>query len=296
MQNELNYLNLVRKVLDEGIISSNRTGTDTISLWGESLRLDISDGKIPIITTKKVNYKAAIEEILWMLSGSTDSKKLEEKGIMIWKHNTSRMYLDSRGLDYPEGEIGPTYGFNFRNFGGNFLPKATSEVTVSSLNFVESEQIRNGVDQLSQLIEDIKSDPYSRRHILTLWNPVDVNKAALPPCVYCYQVRVIGDGLHLLVSQRSADIALGVPFNIIQGCIIANILAAECNLKPKTLQYNYGDLHAYMPHCDGLRLQLTKSPMSQPLLTFDKKEWSSYLCDDFHVQYTHHPYIKFEIF
>lgn len=286
---DIEYIRLVKDILDQGTTTIDRTGTGTKQLFGVQLKFDLSTNlstasylecKIPLLTTKRMAVRTLIKEILWMLSGSTDSLVLEREGINIWKHNTSRQALDKLGLNhYPVGEIGPTYGHNFRHYGA----------TYSS----------TGLDQLKALIDEIKTNPNSRRLIINLWDPITINECALPPCVYCYQFCISEDKLHLLVSQRSADVALGLPFNIAQSTIILGIVAQATGYEVGTLTYSIGCAHIYSNHIDSISDQIKLEPLDVPTVRIKYCDFlddpPSHFKDIEIVGYRSHPPISYAL-
>jgi dihydrofolate reductase/thymidylate synthase len=199
---EYQYINLIKHILENGISKDDRTGVGTLSIFSHNMTFNLRE-RFPLLTTKKVYWKAVVEELLWFISGSTNSNILKEKGVNIWDGNSSREFLDSRGLThYNQGDIGPGYGFQWRHFGATY-------------ENMHSDYSGKGVDQLQQVIELIKKDPYSRRIVMTSWNPCDVDSMALPPChMFCQFYVSKGGYLSCQMYQRSADMGLGVPFNI----------------------------------------------------------------------------------
>jgi thymidylate synthase len=301
------YLNLVRNILESGSNVPDRTGVGTLQLFSQHLSFDLSSDQstdthiacmIPLLTTKSMATKTLIEEILWMLSGSTDSSHLN-----IWKHNTSREALDSLGLThYPIGEIGPTYGHNFRKFGANTITtkSGTFEVgLLSSRSKVNPEtfmRINPGVDQVAWVRDEIKRNPHSRRLMINLWDPTTLEDCALPPCVYGYQFCVMDGKLNLLVNQRSADVALGLPFNIAQSTIFLAMMAQETGYEVGSLTYSIGCAHIYNNHIEVIREQLNRAPYTPPTLLVTRKDFFSIKSSDIQVTgYTSHPKLQFPI-
>jgi thymidylate synthase len=285
-QEEQNYLNLLKAVLDRGNKREDRTGIGTLSLFGSRLKFSLEDGKIPMLTTKKMFARGAIEELLFFIRGETDTKKLEEKGVNIWKGNTSREFLDKRGLTYlPEGSLGKGYGFQWRKFG--------EEEYFNTRNPGEA-----GIDQLKQVFDSIKSDPYSRRHIITAWNPKQLHEMALPPCHYFLQFYVTQGKLSCQFNMRSCDAFLGAPFNFLSYGIFTHIMAKATGLLPGELIFIGGDTHLYLNHLDQVNEQLYRAPFDFPTMNI-KKELSSLqdieqlAFEDFEFSnYQHHAAIK----
>jgi thymidylate synthase len=278
---EHKYLALLIDVLENGSKREDRTGTGTLSVFGRQLRFDISGTTCPIITTKRVPWKQCIEELLWFLRGDTDSKILEEKNVNIWKGNSSREFLDNRNLfNLREGDIGPGYGFQWRHYGA---PYKGCHVDHSD----------TGVDQVKNVIETLKSNPFDRRIILTAWNPVATNKMALPPC-HCFAqfyVDVGSDGRKKLschMYQRSVDTFLGFPWNIMSYSVLTKIIALKCDMDAKELVISTGDTHIYSSHVKQVRTQLKRDPSERfPDLILDscikEKDFSEITLEDFEL-------------
>jgi thymidylate synthase len=263
---EYQYLDIIENVLKNGCLKSNRTSVDTLNIFGTKSVYSLKNGTIPLLTTKKVFFRAVVEELLWFISGSTDSKILESKGIGIWSGNTTREFLDSRGLtDLPEGSIGAGYGFQWRHSG--------AEYPIPSHPFAYE-----GVDQLADLVSQLKNDPGSRRMLICSWNPSALSRMALPPCHIVYQVYVepgTDTGpygprgkniLHSIMYQRSADVGLGVPFNIASYALLTIILAHCTGYEPGSFTHFTGDTHVYTNHVEQLRLQIQRVPKEFPVV------------------------------
>jgi thymidylate synthase len=254
---EYAYLDVLRRVMEEGEIRSTRNG-QTRSLF--SLKMDFSlrgeNGEpiIPLLTTKRVFWKGVIEELLWFLRGDTDAKKLSSKGVKIWDGNSSREALDAKGLtDYEEGDCGPIYGYQWRHFGAEYCGPGKTF-------------LGEGVDQLGNCIELLKTDPLSRRIFMSAWNPTDLDKMCLPPCHVSYQFYVSGlrDGqgkLYCLMNQRSADMFLGIPFNIASVALLTHIVAYLTGLEAGGISIVIGDAHIYEEHWGVVREQLERTPI-----------------------------------
>lgn len=278
---EHNYLNLMRQILDEGIPSPDRTGVGTLSLFGTTARYSLTDGQIPLLTTRKMFLRGIIEELLFFIRGQTDSKILEEKGVNIWKGNTSRVFLDKIGLtDYPEGEMGPMYGFQWRSFGTKENP---------------------GVDQLKLVFETLKKDPNSRRIAVTAFNPNAVDKSVLYPCHMYFQFYVKNNELSCLFYQRSCDYFLGVPYNIVSYALLTHMFAKALNMKPKELIFMGGDTHLYNSHLEQAKLQLSRTPFDFPKIAINKdlssiEDMESLCYEDFElINYECHSAIRAEM-
>ena len=266
------YLDLVKHVLDNGELKEDRTGTGTKSVFGYQMRFNLDDG-FPMVTTKKLHLKSIIYELLWFLKGDTNIKYLQENGVKIWD-----AWADSNG------ELGPVYGFQWRNWNND------------------------GIDQISNLINDLKNNPSSRRHLISAWNPsvlpdtsksfeanVANGKAALPPCHAFFQFHVINGKLSCQLYQRSADIFLGVPFNIASYSLLTIMIAQVCDLKVGDFIHTFGDAHIYSNHFEQMKLQLTREPRKLPTLRVNKKIKSifDFKFQDFTLEdYNPHPHIK----
>lgn len=248
---ETQYLDQLKNILDNGFVTNDRTGVGTKSLFGCQMRFRL-DSHFPLLTTKKMFTKGIIEELLWFLRGETDSKILEEKKVNIWKGNTSQELVDKLGLNYIEGDCGPTYGFNFRHYGAEYINCKTKYTT--------------GIDQINEVLRMLKDEPDSRRIIINLWNPTIINKVVLPPCHVLYQFRVYGNKLSCSLYQRSGDMGLGIPFNIASASLLTCILAKLSNLEPYELIHTIGDAHIYLNHEEALKEQICREPYDFPVL------------------------------
>ena len=251
------YLNLLRKILNEGDKRPDRTGVGTLSLFAQRMEFDLEKG-FPLITTKRVWFKAIVEELLFFISGKTNTKILEATGINIWKGNTSAEFLASRKLEYAEGDMGPGYSFQWRHAGA---PYSGCNETYSGM----------GVDQLSKLIDGLKADPYGRRHIVSAWNVADIDKMALPPCHILYQFYVSDGHLDCMFYQRSADMFLGVPFNIASYALLTIIIGRLTGYRPRRLIAELGDAHIYLNHIEQVKEQLDRSPYLLPTVILDER-------------------------
>ena len=274
LSEEYQYLNIIQKIIDTGSWEIGRNGR-VKSIFGEMMRFSLADGKIPILTTKKTAWKTCLKELLWFVRGETDNALLQEQGVHIWDGNTSRGFLDSRGLHhYREGLIGPGYGFQWRHFGGDY----DADTNTSRIN--------RGVDQLQQII-DVLKDPTqrtSRRLIMTAWNPSQLDQMALPPCHMMCQFNVHdGNKLSCAMTQRSCDELLGVPFNIASYSFLTHLLAHHCGLEAHEFVYFKGNCHLYEDHIDAAKTQLERTPFEFPTLHMGAKRENinDYVVDDF---------------
>lgn len=285
---EIKYINLLENILKNGESRTDRTNVGTISIFGEQIKFDISKS-CPILTTKRIPWKSCIEELLWFLRGSTNSKELESKNVNIWKGNSSRQFLDNRGLFHlDEGDIGPGYGFQWRHFNGEYTNMNENYYGV-------------GYDQVESIIDDLKNNPYSRRIILSAWNPSSLKEMALPPCHCFAQFYVSNGGLSCHMYQRSVDAFLGFPWNIMSYTVLTYILAKKCNLEPKNLIISTGDTHIYNNHIKEVKEQIARSINSNfPVLELSDrikdKDFAEMSIDDFILHdYNPQPSIKAEM-
>ena len=256
---ERQYLDAIRDIIETGVERGDRTGTGTLSKFGIQMRFDLRK-TFPLLTTKRVFWRGVAEELLWFISGNTDARALQDKGIHIWDGNASREYLDSIGLtDRDEGDLGPVYGFQWRHFGAEYTNR-------------DANYDGQGVDQLKELIHKIKTKPNDRRLILTAWNPSDIPKMALPPCHMFCQFYVANGELSCQLYQRSGDMGLGVPFNIASYALLTRLIAHVTGLKAGELSHVIGDAHVYLNHVEPLKEQLKRNPRPFPTLDIDSSK------------------------
>ncbi len=247
------YLKLLRHIKENGTFKGDRTGTGTYSVFAYQMRFNLSHG-LPLLTTKKVHLKSIIHELLWFLSGDTNVKYLQDNGVKIWDEWATKEQCDKFGRE--EGELGPVYGHQWRNFGAE--------------KYFEGYVEGSGVDQISNLIRDIKSNPNSRRLIVTGWNPKEADKVALPPCHTLFQFYVANGKLSCQLYQRSADVFLGVPFNIASYALLTMMIAQVCNLELGEFVWTGGDCHIYSNHLEQVELQLSRNPFPLPTMEINK--------------------------
>jgi dihydrofolate reductase/thymidylate synthase len=282
---EQQYLDAIKLILDTGVQKSDRTGVGTVSLFGMTMRFNLRHD-FPLLTTKRVFWKGVVEELLWFISGKTNGNLLSEKGVKIWEGNGSRAYLDSIGLNHRAvGDLGPVYGFQWRHFGAQYKD-------------FNADYTGQGVDQLADVVRKIKNKPDDRRIILSAWNPADLDKMALPPCHMFAQFYVANGELSCVMYQRSADMGLGVPFNIASYSLLTCMLAQVAGLKPGEFIHVLGDSHVYLNHVAPLREQLTRQPRPFPTLTLnpDVKDIDGFKATDIAIHnYLPHPPIKMEM-
>jgi len=285
-QNEEGYLNLLRKLLEEGIPKDDRTGVGTLSLFGEQLKFNL-DNQFPLLTTKKVFTKAIIHELLFFIRGQTDSKILEKENVNIWKWNTTREFLDNRDLnEYEVGDLGPMYGFNWRHFNAEYVG-------------CNEDYKGKGLDQLQNLINEIKQNPNSRRLLMTTFNPSVLEKSCLMPCHGISVQFYVNDGyLSCMMNQRSVDYCCGLPYNITSYSLLTYMIAHICDLKPKELIISGGDIHVYKSHIENAKIQVNRVPINFPKLDIKRKinNIDDFDYDDFKIiDYNHHSTLKYEM-
>jgi thymidylate synthase len=259
------YLDLLDRVMTEGVVRNDRTGTGSKSVFGHQMRFDLREG-FPLLTTKKLHLRSIIHELLWFLKGDTNTAYLKDNNVSIWDE-----WAD------PDGELGHIYGYQWRSWPG---PDGES------------------VDQIKKVIRTIQDDPTSRRHIVSAWNVADLPNMNLPPCHILFQFYVADGKLSCQLYQRSADLFLGVPFNIASYSLLLMMMARETGLEAHEFVHTLGDVHIYLNHFDQVKLQLTREPRSLPrmILNPDKKEVLDFVYEDFTlVDYDPHPHIKGEI-
>ena len=259
------YLNLLQRILDEGAVKTDRTGTGTKSVFGHQMRFDLADG-FPLLTTKKLHLRSIIYELLWFLRGDTNIEYLHENKVTIWDE-----WADDNG------DLGPVYGSQWRSW-----PDGKG----------------GSIDQIADVVEQIKTNPYSRRLMVTAWNPAEIEQMALPPCHCLFQFYVANGRLSCQLYQRSADIFLGVPFNIASYALLTMMMAQVCDLQPGDFVHTFGDAHIYKNHLDQVRLQLTREPRPLPTMRINPqvKDIFGFRYEDFALEgYNPHPHIKGEV-
>lgn len=266
---ESQYLDIINKILNEGEFHEDRTGTGTIRTFGEKMEFDLSSNKLPLLTTKKVNSRLIIEELRWFLQGSTDVKKLQNKNVHIWDGNGSKEECSK--FDRDEGDLGPIYGHQWRNFGATKRTSPMEQDYWSEANkrFVNRFYYDDGYDQIKYIVESLKNNPNSRRILLSGWNPKEAHIVNPPPCHTIYQFQVTNGKLNGLLFQRSGDLMLGIPFNIASLAIFINLLAKATGLKAGKLVHFIADCHIYKDHLDGAREQIKRDPFEFPSIQID---------------------------
>jgi thymidylate synthase len=259
------YLDLLQHIFDHGAVKGDRTGTGTISVFGYQTRYDLQSG-FPLLTTKKLHLKSIIYELIWILNGDTNVGYLQDHGVRIWNE-----WADENG------DLGPVYGAQWRSWG------AADGRTI---------------DQISRVVEQIRRDPDSRRHIVSAWNVGEIEKMALPPCHLLFQFYVADGRLSCQLYQRSADVFLGVPFNIASYALLTLMMAQACDLQPGEFVHTFGDVHLYLDHIDQAKLQLTRQPYPLPQMAINPavKSIFDFQYEDFELlNYQAHPHIKAEV-
>ena len=290
---ELQYVSLIRKIIDEGHWEKGRNGR-TKSIFGHTMRFSLQGGKIPILTTKKTAWKTCLKELLWFIRGETDNKLLQEQGVHIWDGNSTKEFMESRGLGhYPEGLLGPIYGFQWRHFNAKSYLK-----TGKAVYDIEGNR---GVDQLQQIIDALK-DPKqrtSRRLIMTAWNPCQLDEMALPPCHVMCQFNVHdGNKLSCALTQRSGDFPVGIPFNVASYSFLTHILAEHCGLEAYEFVHFIGNCHIYEDHIEPMKAIFDRVPYKFPTLEIYRKKENinDYEMEDFFVSdYKCHEVIKMKM-
>jgi thymidylate synthase len=275
------YLDLLRLILEHGKDRPDRTGTGTRGIFGHQMRFDLREG-FPLLTTKKLHTKSIIQELLWFLRGETHVKSLQEAGVRIWNEWATAEQTAKFGRE--EGDLGPVYGHQWRNFGAT----KTSD----------GHYAQDGVDQIARLLRDIRENPHSRRLIVTGWNPKEADQVALPPCHTLFQFYVQDGALSCQLYQRSADVFLGVPFNIASYALFTSMIAHVTDLQPGEFVHTFGDAHLYRNHLEQARLQLTRAPRPLPRLVIknDTKDLWAIRAEDIAIEgYDPHPHIAAEV-
>lgn len=285
---EHQYISLIEDIIECGETVQGRNGT-TKTVIGGAMHFSLENGKIPLLTTKRVAWKTCLKELLWFISGSTNNETLQKQNVNIWNGNASRDFLDSRGLhSQRENDLGPVYGHQWRHFNAKY-------------NTCDDDYTGKGVDQLSWIIEQLKdsSECYSRRLIMSAWNPCQLDEMALPPCHVLVQFNVLpGKRLSCSLYQRSGDIGLGVPFNIASYSFLTHLVAKHCGLVAHEFIYHLGNCHIYDDHIEPLKQQISRKPFDFPIVTIKRKRKNidDYIVDDFEVEnYESHAQIKMDM-
>ena len=258
---ENQYLNLIDDILKEGVMVDGRNGK-TLTVFGSSMHFSLENNSLPLLTTKKVAWKTCFKELVWFINGSTDNELLQQQNVKIWNGNASREYLDSIGLiERKENDLGPVYGHQWRFFNAKYSD-------------CKEDYSGKGIDQLANIIDNLKDDKkkYSRRLIMTAWNPCQLEEMALPPCHVLVQFNVLPENkLSCSLYQRSGDVGLGVPFNIASYSMLTHILAKHCGLNACEFNYHLGNAHIYDDHIETLKSQIERKPYQFPKINILNK-------------------------
>lgn len=256
---ELQYLSLVRECIENGNKKMDRTGTGTLSLIGRSMRFSLKNNTLPLLTSKFVPFRIVLEELLFFVRGQTDNKILKDKNIGIWNGNSSKEFFEKNNIKREEDDLGPIYGFQWRHFGADYKT-------------CKDEYTSQGIDQLQNAIDTIRKNPNSRRIVVSAWNPIQLDQVALPPCHTLFQFVVDNGKLSCILYQRSADLGLGVPFNIASYSILTHMVAHITGLEAYEFIHFIGDCHVYLDHVEPLKKQILREPGEFPKLKFDERE------------------------
>ena len=288
---EKQYLGLISSILDKGEFQQGRNG-NVYSSIGKSMRFSLKNNTMPLLTTKKVAWKTCLKELLWFIKGDTNNKLLKDDNVGIWNGNGTREFLDSRRLYHlNEDDLGPVYGHQWRFWNAPYSKKLGCSENYDG----------KGIDQLQNIIDTLNhpTDKYSRRIIMSAWNPEQLNEMALPPCHVLSQFKVTNDNeLSCILYQRSGDIGLGIPFNIASYSFLTHLLAKHCNLKAKEFIHFIGDAHIYDDHCNILKQQIKREPYSFPQITIENTydNINNYEVKDFTIKnYKYHNALKMDM-
>lgn len=281
---EMQYIELIKQIMEKGSKKEDRTGTGTISIFGHMSRYSLENNVFPLLTTKRVNFRLVAEELLFFIRGDTDNLNLKKKDVHIWDMNGKKEFLEAQGINRREDDLGPIYGFQWRHFG--------AEYSTCEDNYKEK-----GIDQLNNAIEELKKNRNSRRIVVSAWNPVDLKKMALPPCHVLFQFVVTDEKLNLIMYQRSGDIGLGVPFNIASYSLLLKMVSYLTEIPEGDFVHVIADAHIYRNHIDALKEQISRSPRPFPNLYIrpakKRNSIEEFEIEDFVLDgYNPHPPIK----
>ena len=281
---ELQYLRIIKDILARGSERGDRTGVGTRSIFGPQLEFNLQTQGFPLLTTKRVFWRGVLEELFWFIGGKTDAKFLSQRDVKIWDGNSSREFLDRRGLQhYTEGDVGPVYGFQWRHWGAEY-------------EGCDANYAGKGVDQLRDVVREIRENPTSRRLVVSAWNVAELERVALPSCHILFQYNVEGEYLDLKMYQRSADWFLGVPFNIASYALLLSMTAHLTGKKPRRLILTFGDAHLYNTHLQQVSEQLRRDPLPLPSLKIKNRgqdSWEDFTLEDIELEsYQPHGSIK----
>jgi thymidylate synthase len=296
---EYQYIHLIQHILDNGLKEKGRNG-ETTSIFGHTMRFSLQNGQIPLLTTKKTAWKTCLKELLWFIRGETDVKLLQKQGVHIWDDNSSRDFLNSRGLRLTkEGLIGPAYGYQWRNFNANYNCFSGKKLLDTDQRDIHKNVLHfKGIDQLQKIIDQLKNveTRNSRRLILTAWNPAQLDQMALPPCHILCQFNVHdGNKLSCSMYQRSCDVICGQPFNIASYSFLTHLIAQHCGLEAYEFVYFMGNCHIYEEHIEAAKTQILREPFTFPTVSIAKirENINDYMVEDFIINnYQSHEAIK----
>ncbi len=284
---EYQYINLLSRIVKQGKTVNTRNGK-TKCIIGANMKFDLDNSIMPILTTKKVAWRTCLKELLWFINGDTDNTLLQKQNVNIWNGNGTRQFLDSRGLYHlKENDLGPVYGHQWRHFNAEYTN-------------CDEDYSDKGTDQLQFIIDSLKCDTnrYSRRLIMSAWNPLQLNEMALPPCHVLTQFNVLDDELHCSMYQRSGDVGLGVPFNIASYSFLTHIIANMTGLKAKEFHYHIGNAHIYEEHISALNKQMLRRPYNFPTIEIANKytDIGDYTMNDIKIKnYKYHEKISMDM-
>jgi len=284
VHDEYQYLKSIQNILTQGARGGDQTGVDTIGLFGLQMRFSLRDNTFPLLTTKSLFYQGIVEELLWFIRGSTNAKELQDRNVHFWDANSSREYLDSIGLSHRRiVDLGPVYGFQWRHYGAKYVD-------------MDTDYTREGVDQLSAMIDTIRNRPDDQRILMCSWNPTDLPAMALPPCHCLVQFYVADGELSSQLYQWSGDMGLGVPFNIASYCLLTFMLAHITGLRAGEFVHTIGEAHVYQTHVEALQSQLQRTPRPFPTIYLNPhvNDISDFTIDDFDVR-GYNPHEKIQL-
>lgn len=266
---ENQYLNLIKECIENGFAQNDRTGTGTKCLFGRSMRFSLKNGNFPLLTTKTVPFRVVAEELLFFIRSQTDNKILKGKNIHIWDGNSTKEYFQKIGIDREEDDLGPVYGFQWRHYGASYKT-------------CKDQYEGEGIDQLQNVIDTLKTNPTSRRMVVVAWNPIQMKEMALPPCHCLFQFQCIDGKLSCILYQRSGDMGLGVPFNIASYSLLTIMIAKIVGLEPGEFIHFIGDTHVYLDHIEPLKEQLKREPREFPKIKLADKKYEK--IEDFNIE------------
>ncbi len=286
-KDEEKYMSTLMKIIHRGHVVMDRTGVGCRQLIGKSLSYDIRDYRLPLFTHRKMFYRGIVEELLFFISGNTDTSVLEKKGVNIWTKHTSKEWLESKNLPYPAGCYGPAYGFQLRHWGAEYDAHVDHQIG-------DDEMVHCGVDQLKYVIDLLTLTPNSRRILFSYWNPSVLDKVALPSCHLLYQFHVEDGFLSCTFYQRSNDFALAGNFNVVSASLLTMMLCKVCGLKPKKVVHHIGNAHVYENQVEHIQKYIDNKPRFAPWIDLPVKPIDEYVLEDFHL-HGYYPHKKYTI-